>query len=303
MVNKIALGCVTFGREIDRKSAFSIMDYAMEKGITFWDTAAVYGNGASEKIIGEWISDHTTTGRNITIATKIPPPYNEDALEMNIEKSLQRLQKDCIDILYLHNWHPSAIKKTTIKKLDHLITSGVLKTVGLSNFNDKQLISVLNCCNEYDLQKPGYIQNNHNLAISDLTDNSIRLCREKDIKIVTYSPLGAGFLTGKHITGVIPGSRFDIMPAHQKVYFTQQSLSRLDVLLKLSAESGVEPSKLALAWAFSQAFVSNVLIGVREKTHIDQSIEAANSIIDLRVILAKVEQFIKDNHCPNSIYS
>lgn len=292
-MEKIGLGCVTFGREIDAQKAFSIMDYAIEKEIFFWDTAAVYGHGASEKIIGEWLSANADVAPLVALATKILPPYSEGSIDEAVARSLQRLSPGAIDIMYLHNWDQSATKNNSLQKINDLINSGVVKSFGLSNFNYEQIKTVLNCCDQFQLKKPAYIQNNHNFSVSDLNQNIIDLCNKNNIKIVSYSPLGAGYLTGKHNAGVVAGSRFDMVPAHQKIYFTGEAASRMSVLLNAAREFEVPPAKLALAWAFDQPFVSKVLIGAREKKHIDQCIEAIRSIRELKVIVTKMEQACK----------
>lgn len=269
----IGLGCVTFGREIDKSSAFSIMDYAVEKEIYSWDTAAVYGNGASEMIIGEWLRNNPSNS-DVAISTKILPPYEAPQLEGRLSESLSRLQRGSTEILYLHNWDESAVGRDVLQKLDDFISRGLIKGFGLSNFNGQQLKRVLSCCEQFGLQKPAVMQNNHNFAVSAISEEMIRLCEANRIRIVTYSPLGAGFLTGKHSSGIASGSRFDVMPAHQQIYFTRASVYRLNGLLTVARQTGETPATLALVWALNQSFVSTVLIGAREKRHIDQALQA-----------------------------
>jgi aryl-alcohol dehydrogenase-like predicted oxidoreductase len=100
------------------------------------------------------------------------------------------------------------------------------------------------------------------------------ICAQNEIAIVTYSPLGAGFLTGKHEAGVQPGSRFDIIPGHQDVYFNEQSRGRLARLREVAARSGESMIQLALAWALHQPQVATVLVGGRTPAHLDQARQA-----------------------------
>src|SRR4051812_16122932 len=102
----LGLGCVTFGREIDPTASFAMLDHAMELGWTHLDTAAAYGNGASELIIGEWLARSGRRER-LTVATKILPPYSPAAIEVTVAQSLERLQVDAIDVLYFHRWDPT----------------------------------------------------------------------------------------------------------------------------------------------------------------------------------------------------
>jgi len=119
-----------------------------------------------------------------------------------------------------------------------------------------------------------FVQNNHNLAVSDLTPEFRQICMDHAISIVTYSPLGAGFLTGKHQQGVEAGSRFALVPGHQDVYFHEASYKRLKRLQEVAARTGHAPAHLALAWALHQPGVTSVLIGGRTPSHLDQAFAA-----------------------------
>jgi len=118
------------------------------------------------------------------------------------------------------------------------------------------------------------IQNNHNLAVGDVTPQLREFCAAREIAIVTYSPLGAGFLTGKHRRGVSPGSRFDLVPGHQDVYFHEAAYRRLARLEAVAARTGHSQAHLALAWAMHQPRVASVLVGGRTTAHLDQALAA-----------------------------
>ena len=118
------------------------------------------------------------------------------------------------------------------------------------------------------------LQNNFNYAVRDVESGYREFCRENDVVVVTYSPLGAGFLTGKHRHGVERGSRFDLIPAHQDVYFHEESEARLSRLEEIARRSGYPQARLALAWAMHQPGVDVVLVGARTKSHLDQAISA-----------------------------
>ena len=138
-VGRIGLGCVTFGREIDRAASFAMMDHALANGIHFFDTAAAYGAGASEQIIGEWLAFKRQEADAIVIATKILPPYNAAAITQSVDACRRRLQRDTIDLLFLHAWHDDVLTTETLTALDSLIHSGVVKQLGASNFHPQQL--------------------------------------------------------------------------------------------------------------------------------------------------------------------
>lgn len=274
-IHKLGLGCVTFGREIDKKTSFQLIDYAYSKGIRFFDTAAAYGIGASEQIVGAWMKERKPASDSVVIATKILPPYEPVEIRLSVEESLKRLNSDKIDVLYLHRWDQALHKEEPWRELDALILEGKVQSLGVSNFNAVQLADALIIQKSGGLKRLEYIQNNHNLAVSDLTAELKHICLDNNIKIVSFSPLGAGFLTGKHQTGVQQGSRFANVPAHQDIYFNVRAQKRLAKLLEISAYSGYSPIHLALAWALHQPDISSVLIGGRKLAHLDQAFEAA----------------------------
>ncbi len=253
-LSRIGLGCVTFGREIDEAASFALLDHALARGITHFDTAAAYGGGASEIILGKWLALRKPA--NITVATKILPPYDR----IDITGSLRRLGVEQIDLLYLHRWHDTALKAAeALEKLP-------VRRFGVSNVTLDQL---------RDLgPRFSVIQNNHNFAVSDVTDALREHCAAHDVAIVTYSPLGAGFLTGKHQNGVQAGSRFDIIPGHQQVYFHEAAWQRLARLEALAKHSGHAQAHLALAWVLQQPGIACTLIGGRSPAHIDQAFAA-----------------------------
>ena len=257
-VSQIGLGCVTFGREIDEAASHALLDHALACGVRHFDTAAAYGAGASEKILGKWLGSRRPTG--ISIATKILPTYER----IDVESSLKRLGVDQIDLLYLHQWHESALSIGPV--FDELIRSGKVKAIGVSNISLEQLRASHPCFS--------VVQNNHNLAVSDVSDELRDYCVANGIAIVTYSPLGAGFLTGKHRGGVAAGSRFDIIPGHQDVYFHEAAYQRLARLEAVAARTGHSPAHLALAWALHQPGIASVLIGGRTTAHLDQALAA-----------------------------
>lgn len=273
-IGKIGLGCVTFGREIDLPASFSIMDYALEKEISFFDTAAVYGGGASEEIIGQWSAQRGRAAMHITIATKLLPPFEATTIAAAVEQSLMRLRRDRIDILFLHSWHPSVGDDHVLVELNKLLISGKIGALGASNFNAGQLNALLQQQVNNDLVPVAFIQNNQNFAVSDVDDELRKLCRDFNVHIITYSPLGAGFLTGKYRHAVSPDARFEIIPGHKDIYFNDHAWERLDKLLKVAKETGKPVASLALSWAFRQPQVSSVLIGCRSTQHIDQALAA-----------------------------
>lgn len=270
----IGLGCVTFGREIDEPASFSLMDHAWQRGVRFFDTAAAYGDGASERIVGRWLRARRPASDAPLIATKLLPPYTAERLASGIDASRLRLGADTLDVLYLHRWDASIGDDAVLLALDRQVRDGGVRMLGFSNVTAAQLAPVLQRQSELGLTSFRVVQNNHNLAVRDVDDALRDLCRRHTIAIVTYSPLAAGFLTGKHHAGAAPGTRFAIIPGHQRVYFHDEAYRRLAHLQAVAARTDHAPTHLALAWALHQPEIAAVLVGGRTTAHLDQAFAA-----------------------------
>lgn len=270
----ISLGCVTFGREIDQTAAFALMDHAQSRGVVFFDTAAAYANGASEQIVGAWLADRRPASGSCVVGTKVRPPFTAAAIAGSVEQSLRRLGVDTLDVLFLHLWDPTAETPAALAALDRLIRGGLVRVIGASNFTAPQLERTLRLQADLGLARFQAVQNNHNLAVREVDGPLHELCEAEGVAIITYSPLGAGFLTGKHRNGAAPGSRFALVPGHQDIYFHETASRRLAHLQAVAARTGHAPEKLALAWALHQPGVASVLIGGRKAGHLDQAFAA-----------------------------
>ena len=271
---EIGLGCVTFGREIGQRESFALLDSAREHGVVMLDTAAGYSGGASEKILGEWLISRSPSDDTIEVATKILPPFEPQSIAERVEESRDRLGVSKIDLLYLHSWDSSAEQFDVMEALDGLVCSGVVSQLGVSNVKMETLRRVREMQEQHSLAPFSVVQNNFNYAVRDLDEKERQQCSELGIRVVTYSPLGAGFLTGKHRDGVEKGSRFDVIPGHQDVYFHEQSWKRLDRLEEVAKAHGHSQAHLALAWVFHQPNIDCVLIGGRKIEHLNQAVKA-----------------------------
>jgi aryl-alcohol dehydrogenase-like predicted oxidoreductase len=273
-VSKIGLGCVTFGREIDEAASRALLDHAYARGVRHFDTATAYGEGKSESIVGRWLLSCRPPAGTVTIATKILPPYAPGPIATAVEGSLYRLRSRPIDLLYLHKWDATAATPAALAALDAWVRSGKVRALGISNCNRQQLADLLALQREHGFTPISVVQNNQNLAVSDVSEDFRGFCASNQVSIVTYSPLGAGFLTSKHQKGVAPGSRFDLVPGHQNVYFHETAYRRLAKLESVATRSGKSQAHLALAWALHQPDVDTVLVGGRTPSHLDQAFAA-----------------------------
>src|SRR5258706_4772602 len=251
-VSAIGLGGATFGREIDEPAAFAVLDRALECGITLFDTAEAYSSGRSEEILGRWIASRGVRDQ-IVLATKVALPLDRARVIASAEASLRRLQVETIDLFQLHSWDPKTPLEETLDALDMLIHAGTIRYAGCSNFAAWQAIKALWRQDIHGWARLESVQPVYNLALREAERELLPLCADQQLGVITYSPLGAGFLTGKyHQGGPLPaGTRFEIVPGHQDIYFNDASFGAMERLRARAAELGVPMAQLGLAWVLS----------------------------------------------------
>jgi aryl-alcohol dehydrogenase-like predicted oxidoreductase len=272
-VSTIGMGCVTFGREVDPQSSLLIMDHALEHGITLFDTAEAYAQGASERVVGEWMKTRHSRDK-VVLATKISGLLTRHRIVASAEASLKRLQTDRIDLLQTHVWDESTPLEETLDALTTLVRQGKVRHIGCSNYSAPQLKAALALSNTAEFSRMVSVQPPYNLVQRDIEADLLPLCAAENVGVISYSPLAAGFLTGKYRPGAaIPsGTRFDVIPGHQNIYFTEHGYQVLENLAAESHATGKSHVQLALSWVLNQPGITSVLIGARNMGHIDQAI-------------------------------
>ena len=272
-VSSIGMGCVTFGREVDPQSSLLIMDHAFEQGITLFDTAEAYAQGASERVVGEWIKSRHSRDK-VVLATKISGLLTRHRIVASAEASLKRLQTDRIDLLQTHVWDESTPLEETLGALTTLVQQGKVRHIGCSNYSAPQLEAALALSNTAGVSRLVSVQPPYNLVQRNIEADLLPLCAAENIGVISYSPLAAGFLTGKYRQGAaIPsGTRIDVIPGHQNIYFTEHGYQVLEKLDAESEATGQSHVQLALSWVLDQPGITSVLIGARNIDQIDQAI-------------------------------
>jgi aryl-alcohol dehydrogenase-like predicted oxidoreductase len=302
-ISAIGLGTTTFGREIGEETAFEIMDYALENGITFFDTAEAYGGGqafenrknaygttdvreksmemsSSELIIGRWLKSRGTR-KDIEICTKISGGRaNAEEIRKSIDASLERLGTDYIDIYKIHAPDVNTSIDETLDELTNQVNLGKTKTIGGSNYTQAQISEMLDSAKKFSYKRFEIMQPNYSLAVPDAENDIFPLCTKEEIAITPYSPLGGGFLTGKYTRGnrdsIPKGTRMDVAPGHIDIYFNDRSFNIVDKLKIKSKELGVPITQLAMAWVMSHKSVTAALAGAKSSDHLKNAINAYN---------------------------
>ncbi|MBM4461341.1 MAG: aldo/keto reductase [Chloroflexi bacterium] len=276
-VSSIGLGCVTFGREIDEAAAYTIMDRALEAGITLFDTAEVYGGnpGRSEEIIGRWLAGRRTRPQ-IVLATKVRPPLGRERIIASAEASLRRLQVEVIDLFQMHAWDNQTPLDETLEALELLAQQGKVRHVGFSNCAAWQLCKALWYQERAGWGRLESVQPPYNLVVRDIERELLPLCADQQVSVLAYSPLGSGFLTGKYRPGgeILKGTRMEIVPGTIPSYFHDAGFRIVDGLRRKAEQIGAPIPALALAWVMAEPRVTSVLIGARSAAQIDQALQA-----------------------------
>ena len=274
-VSSIGLGGVTFGRETDAETSFAIMDRALECGITLLDTAEAYAAGRSEEVVGQWLADRRSR-QQIVLATKVTPPLHRERILSSAEASLRRLGTDCVDLFQLHAWDNAGPLDETLEALDALVQAGKARVVGCSNLAAWQLCKALWRQDAHGWARMESVQPNYNLLVRDIEREMLPLCADQEIGVLSYSPLGGGFFTGKYVPGepAPKGSRLDIVPGMQPIYLHESGYRVLAGLRAQAEVLGTSTTRLALAWVLGHPGITSALIGARSVEHVEQAIAA-----------------------------
>jgi aryl-alcohol dehydrogenase-like predicted oxidoreductase len=291
LVSAIGIGGATFGREIDEPASFAVLDRAVGRGITLIDTAEAYGAGRSEELIGRWLAGRGLRNQ-LTLATKVSGSLTAERVRGSCEASLRRLGVDYVDLFQLHRWDPEVPLDETLGAMNELLRAGKARAIGCSNYAAWQLAKALwrqdaGAMARFESTQPVY-----NLADRRIEQELLPLCADQGLGVISYSPLGAGFLTGKYRRGgdVPPGTRFDIVPAHQELYFTPSRFRVMEGLRAIASGAGLPMAHTALAWVLGRPGVTSVLIGARDPAQVDQGLAAAEGLSpDVRAALDALE--------------
>ncbi len=289
-VSRLCLGTMTFGWSADEATSFAIMDQAYEAGITFFDTADIYsrwieGNhgGESETIIGRWMKDKPR--RELVIATKgrgrmWQGPNGEGLsrahLVQAVEDSLRRLQTDIIDLYQVHWPDEETPLEETLRALDDLVRSGKIRYIGASNYPAWLLMKSLWVSDVQRLVRFDCLQPHYSLLHRDEFERELMAtCADQGIGVIPYSPLAAGFLTGKYtrVQRSVDTTRAS-GGLIQKLVNDERAYAALDGVKAIAAEHGVPMAQIALAWMLAKPVITAPIIGARTVAQLEEALGA-----------------------------
>ena len=297
-VSSIVLGCMTFGRDIDEAASIPILRRALDAGINFFDTANVYGRGASEEITGRTLKD---VRDRVVIASKFfgqmgDAPNERGAsryhIHNSVEASLRRLQTDHIDLYQIHRFDPDTPLEETLRALDDLVRSGKVRYIGCSNFAAWQIVKALWISDAEHFVKFVSVQPRYSLVFREPETDLLPMCMSEGLAVIPYSPLGGGFLTGKYKPGEPPppNTRLATVTFYQDIYAKDKNYRIVAALEKYAQTRGTPKELLALAWVMSHPAVTAPIIGARTLVHLETALAALELHMsqDERAALSKV---------------
>jgi aryl-alcohol dehydrogenase-like predicted oxidoreductase len=325
-VSVICLGTMTFGEQNSQKEGFEQMDYAVERGINFFDTAELYAvmpkketYGKTEKIIGNWFKEKKNREK-IILASKIAGngiswiregneklKFDKKNIDLAIDSSLKRLKTDYIDLYQLH-WPERKVPKfgkldfeydpndnewtqiqDVLESLDRHIKSGKIRHVGLSNETPWGIMKFLEVAKENNLPRMMSVQNVYNLVnrVFDISNSEVAI-REK-CGLLAYSPLAGGRLSGKYINNNPKNARYTLWPSNFDRHHTNRGEVAISKYVELAKKYNIAPSTFANAYVNDRPFVTSNIIGATSMFQLKENIDSINISLS-KQILQEIEE-------------
>lgn len=330
-VSKICLGTMTFGEQNTEADGHAQMDYALENGVNFFDTAEMYSvpgrqetYGSTEKILGTWFKK-TGKREEVVLASKIAGPnpnfgYMREKLDFSpvsikfaLDNSLQRLQTDYIDVYQLHwperktnyfgqrgfkvqddAWEDNI--HNVLETLDGFVKEGKIKHIGLSNENPWGIMRFLEESKYNNLPRVKTIQNPYSLLNRLFENGSAEVCLRENVGLLAYSPMAFGVLSGKFLTGEAhPNARIKLFPQYSR-YNSAQSTEATRLYQEIAKKNGLTLTELSLAFIEQQPFVTSTIIGATTLEQLKENIDTIQVSLSDEILKAidEVQALIPD---------
>lgn len=334
-VSRLCLGTMTWGSQNTEAEGHAQADLAVERGVTFWDTAEMYPTnpvraetiGDTERIIGTWLNSRGGRSR-LQIATKISGagqkavrdggPITGASMRIAVEESLRRLQTDYIDLYQLHwpnrgsyhfrqawRYHPKVTDRGAVeadmldvlRTADDLIREGKIRAIGLSNESVWGASLWLSLAAQNGLPRMASVQNEYSLLCRQFDTDWCELSMVEDMPLLAFSPLATGLLSGKYAGDVTPeGTRRSFTP-DLGGRVTAQVFPAVAAYLGIAARHGLDPCQMAIAFCLSRPFPCMPIIGATSLEQLEANIAAAEVQLSPEV-LADIAQAHRDHPMP-----
>ncbi len=335
-VSLLCLGTMTWGEQNTLSQGFEQMDYAIEQGINFFDTAEMYAvppkaetYGRTEEIIGEWLVSRRKRDR-VILASKVAGKTTMNWIRRGsnqldrpniteaLENSLKRLKTDYIDLYQLHwpdrptnrfgklgfAYAADDLPSGEVEKMHEILTvlgefidAGKIRTVGLSNESPWGVMTYLRLAEKYSLPRMVSIQNAYNLLNRKFEVGLSEIAVRENCGLLAYSPLAAGTLTGKYLGGNIPHGSRRSLDSRSSRYDNPQGESATKSYLEVAKRHNLDPAQMAIAFVNQQPFVTSNIIGATSREQLKTNIGAINVKLSEEA-LKDIEAVHKENPNP-----
>ncbi|MBI1404738.1 MAG: aldo/keto reductase [Caulobacter sp.] len=309
-VSRCCLGTMTWGSQNDEAQAHRQMDYALERGVNFWDTAEMYASpptpetqGATERNIGSWLARGGKRD-SIVLASKVagrspmtwlrddgsPTRLTRAHIDEAVEKSLKRLNTDYLDLYQLH-WPDRSVRifggmtyrdydadyegfEAILTALDAHVKAGRIRAVGVSNETAWGVMKFVEAAERLGLPRMASIQNAYSLVNRTFEFGLAEIALREDVGLLAYSPLAQGALTGKYLDGALPAGARKTLYNRMQRYDGPGSQEAIRSYVDLAREQGLAPETLALKFCDSRPFVTATIIGATTMEQLKTDIDA-----------------------------
>jgi aryl-alcohol dehydrogenase-like predicted oxidoreductase len=290
-VSVVGVGCNNFGRRLDAAGAAKVVHAALDEGITFFDTADIYGSGQSEEMLGAALEGRRDTA---VIATKFGMNMgggdrrggSRRWIRIAVEDSLRRLGTDRIDLYQLHTPDPETPIEETLRVLTELVSEGKVRCAGSSNFGGWQIADADWMARTQGLTRFVSAQNSWSLLDRAVEAEVIPACAHFGVGMIPYSPLANGLLTGKHRRGQppVPGTRLAGAPSLGAGWLTDSNFDRVEALERFARDRDLSLLDIAVGWLAAQPQVVSVIAGAMSPDQVRANARAGRwrpSAVDL----------------------
>jgi aryl-alcohol dehydrogenase-like predicted oxidoreductase len=283
VVSAVGLGCNQFGGRVDAAGTKEIVEKALSLGVTFFDTADIYGNGKSEEFLGAALKPHR---RDVVISTKSGWPTGEGPYKsgtsrrylMNaLDACLRRLDTDYIDLYQMHLWDPHTPIDETMRTLDDMVRSGKVRYIGC-RWSPWQVVEAQLVARENHLERLTAVLGFYSLVEREVQKELIPVCERYGIGLIPIYPLAQGFLTGKYRRNQAPpeGARLSSGERANSV-LTEENFALLGKLEGFCSKTGRTILELAMGWLATQSVNGPVIPGATSPEQVEQNVEAGNT--------------------------
>ena len=286
-VSRICLGCMSFGSSdwrpwvLDPEEGEEIIERAIELGVNFFDTANMYSNGESERVLGEALAGRRDEH---VVATKGYFQMDEDdpnsgglsrkAVEQELQNSLDRLGMETVDLYQIHRWDYDTPIEQTLRALDDAVRRGQVRYVGASSTWAHQFADALHASDRLGLERFQTMQNHYNLVYREEEREMLPLCQRENVGVLPWSPLARGYLTRPHeeIDATTRGETEEHMYDHP--YREGGGKEINERVQELAADKGVTMAQIALSWLLHKDWVDAPIVGTTSVEHLEDAVAA-----------------------------